>query len=493
MESKVNSHERKSRIGSVKSVILAILMIQLGIQIPGSLGVPQAHATATNEAQLDVCNTINDSQKVNKDPNVPVPGYTDCVVAEQARIAKQQATAKAVIFGTLSVACLTLAYFGGDLVGSCAMISTGASMLGVAYDMFLKQKIDDNSKKTSEMIRMSASSLVGLFEASKHGGKAFNGLASIMPSKAPSGEGGGAPDTEDAAPTTKEPKSAEDKEKAKAICVKSSITLGINAGLAVWEGIDAKSIQKMKIQDAKNAVYTSNTTTRIENQSFGSSTGGASNSGAGATAAEAPKQKSDKSCDSAVGNAYLTCTFQGTNAAPAISALIGDNRLNNIIGRMTGGKTLGDLARGFKGEPSGSAIGNYVGSAFGFPSSVSNALAKHFEGIEKSFTKDRPVFTMANYSSKGSSHSDSKAGASGDLDFSKMMEGLLKQMNPEEASTAGAKEAPGEAVFRRLDLLPPDKIEANKDISLFVRIGYRYRKKTPSILSQEMDRPAGQR
>jgi hypothetical protein len=269
--------------------------------------------------------------------------------------------------------------------------------------------------------------------------------------------------------------------------------LGINAGLAVWEGADAKTIQKMKTQNAKDAIYTESTTKKIENQSFGSSTGGASNSGAGSAVAEAPKAGPDKSCESAVGNAFLTCTFQGTSAAPAISALIGDNRINDIVGRMSGGKTLGDLAKGFKVEPTGSAIGSYVGSALGFPSSISNALAKHYGNIESIIGKDHPTFAMASYATKGSSLPGSKPGGSGELDFSKMMEGLLKQMNPEETTAGTPKENASEAVYRRLDLLPPDKIEANKDISLFVRIGHRYRKKTPSILSQEMDQPQGQR
>jgi hypothetical protein len=114
------------------------------------------------------------------------------------------------------------------------------------------------------------------------------------------------------------------------------------------------------------------------------------------------------------------------------------------------------------------------------------------EKIEAIVGNERGPMTGASYASKGSLP-DSKSGGAGEMDFSKMMESVLKQMNPEEISAGKSKENANEAVFRRLDLLPPDKIEANKDISLFVRIGHRYRKKTPSILSQEMDQPAGQR
>jgi hypothetical protein len=193
------------------------------------------------------------------------------------------------------------------------------------------------------------------------------------------------------------------------------------------------------------------------------------------------------------GNAYLTCTFQGSNAAPAISAVTSDTRVNDLIGKLTGGKTLGDLAKNFTGEASASSVGGYVAGALGFPAELGKGLGKQLEKIEAIVGNDRGPMTGASYASKGSSLPGSKSGGSGELDFSKMMEGLLKQMNPEETTAGNRKENASEAVFRRLDLLPPDKIEANKNISLFIRIGHRYRKKTPSILSREMDQPQGQR
>jgi hypothetical protein len=38
-----------------------------------------------------------------------------------------------------------------------------------------------------------------------------------------------------------------------------------------------------------------------------------------------------------------------------------------------------------------------------------------------------------------------------------------------------------EAVFRKLDLLPVEEIQQNKDISLFARIAYRYRKNSNNL------------
>ncbi|NDG86205.1 MAG: hypothetical protein EBX52_14345, partial [Proteobacteria bacterium] len=63
-------------------------------------------------------------------------------------------------------------------------------------------------------------------------------------------------------------------------------------------------------------------------------------------------------------------------------------------------------------------------------------------------------------------------------DFNKIMGDLLKQMNPEAKDMKETKENPTEAVYRRLDLLPAHQIESNKDLSLFIRVGYRYRKKS---------------
>jgi hypothetical protein len=550
--SRRNDKKRKPLSGFMRFLV-AVLVFQTGVSTPllRTAGIPETRMAYAGGSDEDVCGKINDSQKANKDPNVPVPGYTDCVIADQARTAKQQATVKSVVFGVLAAACVALAYIGGDIAASCTWISMGASMLGMAYDMSLKQKIEDSSKATSSAIRGGISALIGLAEGSKLAGKAkdlFGAMGKGSTTKTPSGGKDApktaetAPNNPDAAPKTDAPaaqsdpnapaqtnngtasnsgngnsstggesggtngtdanakadtkttdtkgtdsKSTDTKSKAetnehKGACLMSAVTLGIMTGLAIWEAADAKSIQNMKIEAAKNAVYVAGTTKRIENPSFGGSTGGAANSQTGASVQEAPSSAKGDPCQAATGNSYLTCTFQGTNAAPAISALIGDNRVNSIVGRMTGGKTLGDLAKGFRGEATPSAIGNYAGSAVGFPSNMASAFGKHLETVTAMIGKERGADPGGIYSSKGSSLPNSKPGGAGDLDFSKMMEGLLKQMNPEEAQTGATKEAASEAVFRRLDLLPAEKIENNRDISLFVRVGYRYRKKTPSIV-----------
>jgi hypothetical protein len=155
---------------------------------------------------------------------------------------------------------------------------------------------------------------------------------------------------------------------------------------------------------------------------------------------------------------------------------------------LTGGKTLGDLAKGFQGEPTGSNIAAYAANALGLPKAFGADFGKTLDEVTRLVGTERESMG-ASYASKGSPNSsDSK---SENLDFGKMMEGLLKQMSPEEAAKNDSKENPAEAVFRRLDLLPADKIESNKDISLFVRIGYRYRKKSSTIEGNALE-PAPQ-
>ena len=146
------SNELKKPKSPIRTFLLAVLVFQLGFSAPGVFPLlHSAQASDTDDAQLEVCNPINDSQKVSNDPNVKVPGYTDCLVAEQARKAKRQATVKSVIFGVLGGVCVTLAI--GEWAGSggvCAVISTAASALGKLYDTTLKTKIEDESNATSK-------------------------------------------------------------------------------------------------------------------------------------------------------------------------------------------------------------------------------------------------------------------------------------------------------------------------------------------------------
>jgi hypothetical protein len=110
------------------------------------------------------------------------------------------------------------------------------------------------------------------------------------------------------------------------------------------------------------------------------------------------------------------------------------------------------------------------------PSVVEQAM-KDAEALAKEFAADRIGGSYIARSAK------KRESAPEELDFSKMMGNLLNQMGPEQMGKN--KEDPAELVFRKLDLLPAEKIEASKDISLFARIGYRYRKKNPALAEEQ--------
>lgn len=263
-------------------------------------------------------------------------------------------------------------------------------------------------------------------------------------------------------------------------CVMSSALLFVEMGMSIWEAADAKKIRQVKVDAAKaNALAAASSNAIVAN--FSNPMGGQQNQAPGAAISDAASSDPKDQCKSAQGNSYLTCTFQGSNEAPAIAALVGDSRVNRLMENLMGGKTLGDLAKSYDGDGSGASIGNHIANALGMPNDMKSTLSTGMSLAEKATRGDSQELPGASYASKGSSHQD--ANKAGEVDFSKMMEGLLKQMSPEEKAAVNPQNA-SDAIFRKLDLLPPDKIEANRDISLFVRIGYRYTKKAPSILSR---------
>jgi len=283
----------------------------------------------------------------------------------------------------------------------------------------------------------------------------------------------GSTETSTAANSKTDPNAKADGQKA---CVMSSALLFVEMGMSIWEAADAKKIRQVKVDAAKaNALAAASSNAIVAN--FSNPMGGQQNQAPGAAISDAASSDPKDQCKSAQGNSYLTCTFQGSNEAPAIAALVGDSRVNRLMENLMGGKTLGDLAKSYDGDGSGASIGNHIASAFGMPGSMASALSTGMSLAEKATRGDSQELPGASYASKGSSPQD--ANKAGEIDFSKMMEGLLKQMSPEEKAAVNPQNA-SDAIFRKLDLLPPDKIEANRDISLFVRIGYRYTKKAPS-------------
>lgn len=197
--------------------------------------------------------------------------------------------------------------------------------------------------------------------------------------------------------------------------------------------------------------------------------------------ADLGKNNEDRSpCSGQSGDAYLKCLG---SAMPDVAALTSNPGFMKQMNNLFPGKNFGDVVKGFKGKNLDDAA-NYIGQMSGNPAMGELAKkavetgAKIAETYSMKNGKKPNVAASTESSSAGGYQSASREVASvggDDMDFNKMMADMMKKLNPD--AEADKKGDPQELVFRQLDLLPEEKILANKDISLFVRVGFRYRKK----------------
>jgi hypothetical protein len=159
-------------------------------------------------------------------------------------------------------------------------------------------------------------------------------------------------------------------------------------------------------------------------------------------------------------------------AMPELAAIMNSPEINSNLQKATG-KNFQDLMNAAQGETPAEMMASVASQA-----GLSDAMKSVTDNAEK-VAKD--INLMKDYKPLAYTRSPAKAATSrsGDLDFSKLMADMLKNMNPEAAKEK--TKDPSELVFRQLDLLPPEKIEQNKDISLFARVGYRYRKNLSNV------------
>ena len=185
---------------------------------------------------------------------------------------------------------------------------------------------------------------------------------------------------------------------------------------------------------------------------------------------------SNRSADASSGSATtpvcdLACL--GTKS-PEIAAMTANQPFADQMSKALGGQNLGDYANGFQGSTPQDAQ-NYAANALGVdPATVADLMNGTKQALAESgiFDKYKPV-SYASNTSAGGKVSDS------DPDFAKMMADMMKKLNPD--ATKDEKKDPSELVFRQLDLLPAEKIVQNKDISLFARVGFRYRKNLSNV------------
>ena len=244
----------------------------------------------------------------------------------------------------------------------------------------------------------------------------------------------------------------------------------VSAGLAFVQGAFAMSAVS-SAKKAENSALSSVSSVEAASTSNGFVIGTAAalhieNTGSSGSAGSA----SAADCSNTSGNATLKCM---SKSDPQVAAITADTSLMGHMQSALSGKSLGDLVNGYKGDGSTADASKYVGDALGMGSSNAAALKGAVDTAGQ--LANAEAYTGAKYVVNGGKQET----GSGDVDFNKMMSGMLGKLGPEASDKAASD--PSSLVFRQLDLLSPDKIAANKDISLFARIGYRYRKQSSNV------------
>jgi len=258
-------------------------------------------------------------------------------------------------------------------------------------------------------------------------------------------------------------------------CTKSALSMAILSAQSLMQVSGSKKALEDAVSRATQIKDTSeNSITQVGAQQLSTTQAGGQHT-ANNTSNTKPGTSPTPSatgCSAQSGSAYLSCIGK---TAPEVSAITNSADFMNSMSDTLHGKNLGDFAKGYNGSSS-SDMANYVASGMGVSPSVVSAVMKGGQDMSKAFGGEK--YTPMTYKSSGSAPRLSSGGD--DLDFSKMMSGLMGKMGPGDGSESKVKD-PSELVFRQMELLPADKIQANKDISLFARIAFRYRKNTANV------------
>jgi hypothetical protein len=366
-----------------------------------------------------------------------------CDQARSGKIAKGYNVAKEVVM-TVATAALVIAGATGYGSALCPAISYGASAAGMGLDIVSSIKLKNVSSALIGTLTTVGTTLA-TSKTSISDAFAKDKFKNLNQSK------------------------ATDAKAQKSACFTAAVSTGIQAVTAELGRESSKKAEDTALQSVKDLVAARNGT------GSGFVVGGAvgAEHDIGNTAKSAAKDAvaDDTGCSSENGNNYLKCL--GKNDAQ-IAAITNSPDAMNALESNLGGKSLGDVVKDYKGNSSGD-LANYVANAMGAGSTGADALSKALDA-SKTAAIDSDLYKPGSYVA---SNNKTEAPAA-DMDFNKMMESMLKSLNP-DGTDKKAGEDPSLIVFRKLDLLPADKIEANKDISLFARIGYRYRKKSEDV------------
>lgn len=438
----------------MKNTVMKILSVMMVIML---VYPPSVHANEFDE----VCGPVLERMSGKKDASGGDQLLATCEQADLARQAKNWETAKSVIYGLGAAVCtaaIWMEYIPYTKVAAqaiCTPTAIAAPAAGIAVD--IAGKITMNSAREKYAMAKEQVCSVSTFtplimSAAPYAISAVSGTASTASTAS-----------------------------AKTSCVMCAITLGLITALSISQAVSSNNAKNdlvdtsKKLKDAAEVSVKNFAAVQMNTQATLNT-----NTKPRTTTTTAGPSKD--SCANESGNKYLSCVGQNV---PEIAALTNSPEFMGTMDSVLKGKNLGDFVKGYKGD-SPADLSKYIADNTGLnPALTAKAIDNSMKIGKESGFMDK--YTPMTYNRGGGA--PKKVGGP-ELDFSKMMAGLLGKLNPGEET--GKKEDPSERVFRQLDLLPADKIEANKDISLFVRVAFRYRKNNTNVEQLNWSHPGNQ-
>lgn len=416
----------------------------------------QAGLFCTAEDFKAVCSDVLQNQNTQGPNAPPLDVSSECKLAELARKKRNVQQIKSITYTALTATLIGLIFApGADPV--CQGLSAAAALSDLALDQVFK---NDAESAVGTMI----TSISGMAEMGYSGATLLKLLKGGGAASGGSAGAGIAGDSKTVA-------SQQSANRSMGCALSAGISGVIAAKAWIELGIADQFLHK-RTETARNLKLNHAT---VAATYVGTDAAPAGSIDGAVNAAATTQTRSANPCENLSGNAYLNC-HADVSSDPQLSALISNGDFDRLLTKVSG-KNLGDLVKGYKGNGSLGSIADYASRAMGLPAGASSAFGTLMDKAKDIAAKDLGDSSGGVY--KPITKNDDTAPKSDDTDLSKLMGGLLKQLNPEAKVAPG--ENPAEAVYRKLDLLPKEQIETNRDISIFARVGYRYRKKSESL------------
>lgn len=447
------------------------------------------------------------SKNPNAKINVGPQQMAECSKAEMGLNVKNTESTKAVVFGVAAGVATAMAFTswaGGDAV--CTALSIGTSVSSGLLD----SKAGGKNKEIVGNFNMAASQAMNLAgglgglgmmsganlvkfaanESSKAAAKAgaLAGTAAIEKAKAEAGrkafdetiknggtkmEGAAAAkaaregvsqSSGDAAKSAAQAKIADNQAANKKACIPTAVIMGIQAGVSTSSAIKSKSYVEKQIEVARD-IKEATTGPKYE---FGdNASGGTGGIGGDPSGGPARNLPVSYTCDQAKGNAYLTCM---SKFSPELQKLTSNPQFTGTLEKALGGRNLGDFVKGYDGETEAD-LANYIAGGLGMPGSAMASLMQAQKKLAQDVGATGEAYRPGAFADSAGGGAGGGAGTDAlEKMMADMMKGLQDPAMEEEAQRDLA------SVSNALDLMSPEKIAENKDISLFDRAHHRIQK-----------------